>query len=238
MYHLIFLILLGTLPSLIWLIFFLKKDPNPESRQIITKIFFSGMLAALPAIFIELGLLNFFSKINLPPFLLVVINIFIGVALVEELLKYQVTREKVLIKGKEFDEPIDVIIYMITAALGFAALENILILSSFNSLSLLKEILAVSFLRLVGATLLHALCSGIVGYFLALSFFHLDKKKSLVFSGIAIASLLHGLYNFSIIETEGILTFLIPLAVIITLIILTAFNLKNIKKMKSVCKIK
>jgi RsiW-degrading membrane proteinase PrsW (M82 family) len=42
-----------------------------------------------------------------------------------EIFKYLVVRFKV-IKNPAFDEPTDIMLYMIIAALGFAAVENIL----------------------------------------------------------------------------------------------------------------
>lgn len=231
------LILLGTLPSLIWLLFFLRKDSHPESKQTVIKVFLLGMLAALPAILLEAGFLTFSDKINLPFLLSSLIDIFIGIALIEEILKYQAARFKTLEK-KEFDEPVDAMIYLIIASLGFAASENILILLTVNPSFSVEEVLAVSLLRFGGATLLHALCSATVGYAVALSFYQIKKRKRLIFLGLATATLLHGLYNFSIMEIEGFLSFTIPIAILTTLAIFSTIAFEKLKKMKSVCKIK
>ena len=45
----------------------------------------------------------------------------------EEVAKYLIIKIRIL-RDPEFDEPIDAMIYMIIAGLGFAALENILVL--------------------------------------------------------------------------------------------------------------
>ena len=120
-----FYIIFGVLPSIIWLLFYLRKDVHPEPKLEVIKIFFYGMLIAIPAVFLEMGIFKGFDKIGgwmaLSPFLITIFNTFIGVALIEEVLKYLVVREKVL-KNPEFDEPIDAVLYMIIAALGFAAL--------------------------------------------------------------------------------------------------------------------
>lgn len=229
-------ILFGILPSIIWLLFYLRKDIHPESGRMILKIFFYGMLVALPAILLEMGILKEFKELNFSPLLISILNIFIGVALVEEFLKYLVVRGKVF-KSSELDEPLDIVLYMIIAALGFAAVENILILFSLGPVFLLGETLSISFLRFLGATLLHALASGIFGFFLALSFFETKKRTRLMAAGLTIAVLLHGLYNFSIIEIEGKLSFFIPLIIIIGLAVFLAFGFKRLKKLKSVCKI-
>src|SRR3989344_4852454 len=74
-------------------------------------------------------------------------------------------------KNKYIDEPVDPLIYMITAALGFAALENTLFL--INPLlggDALSGILTGN-LRFIGASLLHVLASGVVGLAPGLGFY-------------------------------------------------------------------
>ena len=229
-------ICLGILPSIIWLLFYLRKDAHPESNSQVIKIFFYGMLAAIPAIFLEKGIFEEFGRLNLSPFLILILNTFIGVALIEEVLKYLVVRGKTL-RNAEFDEPTDALLYMIIAALGFAALENILILFSLGPGILLQEAFSISVFRFLGATFLHALCSGTVGYFLALSFFETKNRVKLLSIGLGTSILLHGLYNFSIMEVEGGLRFLIPIIILITLSLFVSLGFKRLKKMKSVCKI-
>ena len=229
-------IIFGVLPSIIWLLFYLRKDVHPESNRQVIKIFFYGMIIALPAILLEMGIFRISSELKFSPVLLSILNIFLGVALVEEFLKYLVVREKV-IHHPELDEPIDVMLYMIIAALGFAASENILILFSLGPTFLFGETFSISVFRFLGATFLHALCSGALGYFLALSFFELKNRVKFLILGLGIATLLHGLYNFSIMKLEGNLSFLIPLFILIGLAIFFAFALKRLKKLRSVCKI-
>jgi len=233
-------ILFGVLPSVIWLFFYLRRDVHPEPKSEVLKIFFYGALITIPAFFLEKGVFTvtaspLFSDF-LKPALITILNIFLGVALIEEVLKYLVVREKVL-KSPEFDEPIDAMLYMIIAALGFAALENVLILFQLGPEFLVKEAVAISIFRFVGATFLHTLCSGTVGFFLALSFFEAKKRFWLLFTGFGISSLLHGLYNFSIMKMEGNLKALIPIIILIGLAIFVSFSSKRLKKMKSICKI-
>jgi len=140
---------------------------------------------------------------------------------------------------------------MIIAALGFAAFENILIFLSPSTFSLsLGKTLALASFRFVSATFLHALCSATVGFFLALSFFEIKKRARLLAIGLGIATLLHGLYNFSItnpdliyrpfgiiIEKEEKLEFIIPVIILIGLAFFVTFGFQRVKKIKSVCKI-
>lgn len=227
-------ILFGLAPSIIWLLFFLRKDVHPESNRMILKIFLWGILITLPAILIQLGVYAQLKALNLP-FTLFLFTFYLGgVALVEEGLKYLVIRDKIL-SDPEFDEPIDVMLYMIIVALGFAALENILVLFPLSKLS---EIFTVSVVRFGGATFLHALCSGIIGYFLALSFFETKKRLKLFIIGFITGTSLHGLYNFSIISIGGSLKLIFPIIILISLAGFVFLGFKRIKKLKSICQLK
>jgi RsiW-degrading membrane proteinase PrsW (M82 family) len=243
-------IFFALLPSLAWLCFYLRKDAHPESNRMIVKIFLYGMLIALPAALIELGFYEFSSKLKLSQTIIFCLNIFIGVALVEEFLKYLIIKEKI-IHDSEFDEPLDAMLYMMITALGFAALENILILFHLGQIFLIGKVLTISIFRFLGATFLHALCSGLIGYFLALSFFETKRKFYLIISGLAIATILHGLYNLSIINPSLIyqplgitmtlgesLKFILPVIILISLALFVSLGFKKLRKLKSVCKIK
>lgn len=139
------------------------------------------MLAAFLAIFLELGIFAFFKDLKFSPALAIVLNIFLGVALVEEILKYLVVKQKVL-SHSEFDEPVDVMLYMIIAALGFATLENILIFFQFGPQFLWEKALGISIFRFWGATFLHTLTSGFIGYFLALSLRKRKRRDKIIIS--------------------------------------------------------
>jgi len=225
------LYLLGFLPSIIWLLFYLRKDVHPESNQAILKVFFYGMLIAFAAIFLEIG----FKKISSN----LLLYLFVGGALVEEYLKYLVVKLEVL-RSSELDEPIDIMLYMIIAGLGFAALENILILINEHPFLELPKTLEISTLRFLTATFLHALCSGIVGYFLAISFFNLKKQKKFLLMGLGIAIALHGSYNLSIIKIDDWKKFISPVIILIILIGAAWFvslGFKKLKRLKSICKV-
>ena len=220
------------------------------------RIFLWGMLVTLPAIFIERGVFSVFKELNLPYFF----YIFLGIAGTEEILKYLVIDDKILFGPKflkdvilldpEFDEPLDLMLYMVIAALGFAGLENILIL--FSSPFNFFEMLFISILRFVGAVFLHTLCSGGFGYFLSLSFFETKNKTKFFLAGLLIAVLAHGFFNLSITKIEGSLkiednliriadqrTFVFfsvfLAAILIGLAIFISFGFNKLKKMKSIC---
>lgn len=227
-----FLIILAILPSIIWLLFYLRKDAHPESNKMILKVFVLGGLAALPAVFIELGFFQITE--GLPRQLAQLANVFIGVALVEEVLKYLVVRQRVF-TSSELDEPLDIMLYLIIAALGFAALENLLIFLSPSAFGLrLGETLALAGFRFISATFLHALASGTLGFFLALGFLETKKRTASFAVGLLLATLLHGIYNWAII-TQGPVGLSMATITIAGLALFVSWGFKRVKKMPSVC---
>ncbi|MCX7831232.1 MAG: PrsW family intramembrane metalloprotease [Acidobacteria bacterium] len=160
----------------------------------VIKIFIFGALSTLPTLFIEVGALEYISFWFGESHFFYLLFLLIGIPLIEETLKYLVVRDKVL-RSSELDEPADVILYMIISALGFAAVENILQLIRHP----LKTALIITFFRFWGAIFLHALCSGFLGYFLALALFDTKNRIKLKIIGISGASFLHSLFNFSTI---------------------------------------
>ena len=93
-------------------------------------------------------------------------------------------------------------IYMISAALGFAAIENILVL--FQAIpNGADAAIQIWLLRFVGATLLHAVASAIVGYFLALAWFYSHHCKKLMALGIMVATTIHLVFNVILLGSNG-----------------------------------
>ena len=184
----------GMIPALFWLWFWLREDKvRPEPFGLIVLAFLSGMAVvplALPLQKVALGLFQDFELI------------LVWVA-IEETLKYAVALALVL-WHKDVDEPIDLIVYMITIALGFSALENALFM--FNPLvagDFIDSIITGKF-RFLGATLLHVLASGTVGAALALTYYKRNSVKLLAGTlGLCVATVLHALFNFFIMDASG-----------------------------------
>jgi len=201
----------------------------------VIKIFFWGILITLAALVLEWSYqeaLNIFSLQN------AVLVVIIGMAFIEEYLKYFVVKAKVL-KNSEFDEPVDAMLYLIIVALGFAAAENIFLLNGLHMIGVpLNQILGITLGRFLGAVFLHALASGIIGYFLARSLLLRHERKIFVGLGILVATCLHGIYNYIIIEigpyNENSIFLLIALLGIMAVVVSLAF--KNLTKLKSICK--
>lgn len=188
-------ILLGLLPSFIWLLFYLAEDEHPEPKKIIAKTFFAGIVFASIALIAEQIIVLFLDKFGVKRFSLIYIS---SLALTEEILKFLAVY-RVIYKNPAFDEPVDAMIYMITGALGFATLENIGAVAFNQSAENLTSAFETTVFRFIGATLLHSLSSGILGYFWALDIRRFQTKK-FIFLGFALATILHTIFNILIIS--------------------------------------
>lgn len=183
---------LGLIPSLIWLFYYLRKDCHPEPKHLVIRTFLMGIIISpiailLQLIFVQLGSRFFLGwSQNSATF-------FIWAAFIEELIKFYAVR-LIVLKNPEFDEPIDAMIYMIVAALGFAAMENILVMFRIVPEGT-HAALGIWVLRFTGATLLHALSSGFFGYFLAMSWFFQHHRKKLIIMGLITATVFHFTFN-------------------------------------------
>lgn len=247
-YYIILLyIAFGLLPSLIWLFYYLGKDMHPEPKKMIIKVFFWGFIITVPTFLVQLSLswviawLYRFEGFASLTLLVNFIKWFIIISLVEELAKYG-TVKFIALGKKEVDEPLDIMLYMVVGALGFASLENVLyIFSPIDGLPLdviVQKTIAISFIRFIGATFLHTLCSALLGYFVALSYFHLNKRRLFTITGIFLAVVLHGLYDFSIITLRSPINFIIPMVILLGLALFIISQFERIKKLKSICNLK
>ena len=208
-------LLAGIIPSLLWLWFWLKEESKKEEpKGLLTLVFILGMLAVLLVIPIQKFVQ---ASVDLQGWQLV---LWAGA---EEIIKFLAVMV-VLYKTDYLDEPIEWPIYLITAALGFAALENALFLLKPISLGQATVGLLTGHLRFLGSTLLHTVTSGIVGIALGLSF-HLKglKRKGCVLAGLILSIALHSTFNFFIMESRGsdyirVLAFLWVVTIVVMLL--------------------
>lgn len=192
--HFAIAFLCGLIPALFWLWFWLREDSeHPEPYLLIAITFIAGMAVVPLALPLQKYAIGLYHGDNL---------IYVWV-IIEEVLKYGIALS-IILWNQAVDEPIDMIIYMITIALGFACLENTLfLLNPLATGDYLNSALTGSF-RFLGATLLHVLASGTVGVALAFSY----HKSSIVrllsgMMGLCIAIVLHALFNFFIMDASG-----------------------------------
>ena len=214
----------GILPALLWLWFWLHEDRlHPEPRGVIIRTFIAGMVAVPLVLPVEQFIQ---TKYALTPLLV----IFLWVC-AEEIFKWAAAYFAAM-DTKNYDEPIDAVIYLITAALGFAAMENTFFLISSISNTNFVASFVTGNLRFIGATLLHVLSSGTIGFFMGLCFGKtwLSRKGYFVF-GLAVAILLHALYNIYIMRSGGTSILITFFFVWVALILLIA-GFEKIKRLK------
>lgn len=245
-YQVILYIIFGILPSLIWLFYYLLKDLHPEPKRMILKVFLYGAAITLPVFLAQVLLTEFLKQLqplefmNSFPIVMDILKWFFVIALTEEVAKYLIVKSTIF-NSYALDEPLDVMLYIVVAALGFAALENILYLFSplyDTSVSAVVGItLTISFIRFIGATFLHTLCSALLGYFLIKSLSDPKKGVWLTIVGVLLATLLHGLYDFSIIALQSPFNLIIPVLIVAGLALFMVYDFDEVKKLKGICKI-
>ncbi len=181
----------GLFPALAWLWFWSREDRHPEPKRLIALAFIAGMMTVMIVIPIQKYVAGFLATQTL---------IFTAWSTIEEVMKYVIAYITVLWRHED-DEPIDPVIYMVAVALGFAALENTLFLMSPISGTTPLETIMTGNLRFIGATLLHVVCSAVVGLALAFSFYKKGTAHYMAVAlGVILASALHAGFNFLILN--------------------------------------
>ncbi|HEX4799048.1 MAG TPA: PrsW family glutamic-type intramembrane protease [Candidatus Paceibacterota bacterium] len=192
--HFAIAFLAGIIPALFWLWFWLREDTcRPEPRILITTSFIAGMLIVPLVLPLQEFAMHRYTGENL---------VFVWV-IIEEVLKYSAALIVVL-WNRAVDEPIDAIIYMITIALGFSALENALFVYNPLTTGNYAESFVTGNFRFLGATLLHVLSSATVGVAMALSYYKHSALKVLSATlGLFVAIILHAFFNLFIMNASG-----------------------------------
>ena len=189
-------LLSGIFPALVWLVFWLREDKkNPEPKKLILRTFLFGMGAVMIVLFFQKWVDTLFPGTTLLAVILWVV--------LEETFKF-VAAFLGGLKSTEDNEPIDPIIYMITAALGFVALENALfIVGPLIGKDIITSVITGN-LRFIGASLLHVVSSGIIGVSLAFSFLK-PRGQRVIFDILALilAIILHSGFNLAIIHWDN-----------------------------------
>ncbi len=194
----IYALLAGMLPSLLWLWFWLKEDNlHPEPRTILAASFVVGCISVVIAIVLEKYVQGIVTN---PTFR------YIAWAAIEELVKLGAV-VLVAFHANILDEPIDAMIYCITVALGFAALENAFFILSPLSAGELSTSIVTGNLRFIGASLVHVVSSAVIGFMIGVSFYRGVFIKSICIAlGIILAVTLHSSFNLAIIYSSAMTT--------------------------------
>lgn len=206
----IFPVLLGLLPGFAWLFFFMQEDSDGEPKSLIVRTFLAGAASALFVLIVQLLLRSFFTSLNITAASVISL---VALALAEEVFKFAGAYFTVH-DHPSFDVPVDGMIYMMVAGLGFATVENLAIASSALTGSQLffEETYQTLTLRFIGATLLHALVSALVGYYWAISILKFYRMRILIM-GIVLATLLHAFFNYLILSYGNLMYSIVFVAV-------------------------
>jgi RsiW-degrading membrane proteinase PrsW (M82 family) len=189
------------IPAVFWLGFFYMMDRHePEPKQLVAGVCVLGALIAAP-------LADFLQHQAVPPLALGVpglspfaldrvVYAVLVLGLSQEMCKYAVVRYTIYM-SREFDEPMDGIVYMMACGTGFAVWVNYHRLSGQNH----EIYLSIGAAQAVVTTLAHASFAGLLGYVMGRAKF---SRRSALVRGILLmlgligAAALNG--QFTLIE--------------------------------------
>ncbi len=232
-------------PGVLLAYYYYKQDKEkPEPKGLIILVFLLGFAIIAPAIALEVVLedLEKFAvsetePSSIPSYLF---EAFVVAAFVEESLKLALVLA-IYFRSRHFDEIMDGILYAVIASLGFACFENVFYVMKGAG----PNPWAVAVLRAFTAVPMHAIASGIMGYYVGVSKFSAKKERfGMIFKGLSIAVGIHGIYNFIIFLFAGsnyfglleyidgriaknVVAYFILLSFIAPIIIVGFFNLRN-----------
>lgn len=216
-------VLMGLLPGLAWLAFFMQEDPDGEPKRVIAKTFFLGALFAFFALFFQLATGNLFDALSIGQRSIIALVL---LALIEELFKFGGVYYAIH-GNPAFDVPVDAMVYMVVGALGFATVENLgAVATSALGQGVGVGAFETATFRFVGATLLHATTSAIIGYHWGLALLAPKRRWLLIGGGLVLATVLHAAFNYLILS-YGNLMYAVVFVVGATFFVLRDFDRLN-----------
>lgn len=217
-------LLLTFFPPIVWLFFYLREDDHPEPKRLIMTAFVGGILVAIPTAVIQYYGIRVTGQTLIELTKNYPLTLFFFMAFTEEYAKYFVVQNLIAVR-REFDEPIDAMIYLMSSAMGFAAIENALFSfpvfrgEFFAGLELVAG-------RFLGANLLHVLASGVLGYFIARAYLS-PNRRVVIFCGLLTATALHTFFNYLILIKEVVsqgTSYLILFLIILVAVVFVEFE--------------
>ena len=191
------LLVLAVAPAIALFLFFYFRDKyRREPLGVMLVTFGLGAFALVPAAITSLSLQKLTGwRSSTPSLFHAFLGAMVIVGLVEEGAKFIVVRFYSFHRP-EFDEPYDGIMYSVTAALGFATLENVLyVFSNGAGTGVMRALLSVPS---------HAFDGLLMGYFLGEAKFARSDRDGNWLSalGFGLAVLAHGLYDFIVFSLD------------------------------------
>lgn len=192
------LFLLAIAPGIaICLFIYLKDRYNKEPIKHLFGCFFLGVLSAIPAVIIELigsKLVDNWATGNLPVIAHILLQAFVVVALTEEGCKYFMLKKYAFPK-QAFDEPFDGIVYSVFVSMGFATIENVGYV--------LQHGVGTGILRMFLSVPAHGCFGVLMGYYTGMAKFDMVNKSKLLWKGLLMATLFHGLFDAFLFLAEN-----------------------------------
>lgn len=186
----ILLLLLAVVPGLIISFLIIKADRyEKESKLLMGVAFALGALITYPTMLAE-GLAASLGWEESNNFFKIFFFALLFVGLIEEFFKFICLGIPYF--RKEFNEPLDGIVYSVLIAMGFATLENIIYADRFG--------MSTVAIRAFTAVPAHGAFAVIMGYYIGLSKMDKTQRWKLILFGLGLSSFLHGLYDFFIIQ--------------------------------------
>ena len=211
---------------LLWAVFFFFYSPRKTtSKKIIFISFIFGISAALFSYIFETLFLSFFkintfflepllrNKIFINSYIYLFLSIFF-IAIIEELIKLIILKR--YIKINEVNQVIDGLKIGIWLGLGFAFIENVFyFLSFYSQTDNYLSLIGIISLRGIFSTLAHALYGAIMGYYLSLARLNRFYQSYFWQKGFLISLMIHGFFNFFLINNFGFFSVLILIVILI-----------------------
>ncbi len=233
-------IAIAILPAALLLIYIYFQDKyEKEPIGLLLLIFGLGILSCAPAMLFEwlfeMAINVTFGGLGTIPYWAV--YAFFGVGIVEEFVKF-IAAYLPTWRNKHFNYKFDGVVYCVFASMGFAALENVLYLVSYNLNSFLfvntQETIEYGIQRGLLAIPAHGMCAIFMGYYYGnakylKSYGDRSGARKSLFRGFVIASGLHAFYDFCLF-TQLKLFWIIFLIFVVIADIFTILRIRKAKK--------
>ncbi len=180
---------------LLWLV--VVADSRPEPARVVLGAVFFGVLCTIAAIVVELVLQKLIPLAH-NPWLASYQDALLFAAIPEEALKISVIAVLAL-RARDFDEPMDGVVYGAAVGLGFAALENILYVTgakaSWESVAVMRGVFSVPFHGAVGAIAGAFIARARFGHMLGAHSHSPSHRQHLFIAAVLIPVVLHTLLD-------------------------------------------
>lgn len=178
-------------PALLFLWFFVSRDRFPEPRRAILTAFGLGAVLVLPLLALATPASTWLDGLDLKtPLAHGLLDAFLCAAIPEEALKFLLLLY-IRAKWREYDEPMDGLVYGAAAGLGFAALENLAYVIGGG--------FGVALARAISAVPSHAMTGAFMGAMIGLTLTPGARRGRLYAAALVVPTLLHGLYDFPLL---------------------------------------